>query len=152
MTKLDLQTKVDTKIDVHTTTFDIDDNYIYYRRMYGIAWAKKCLARMDLNGENSVDMVVEDTDPTDIACHNDEVYYYTETTLSASKNGIYKVKKNVVDGTGTVVLLCNSKYYASEFCVVDNLVYFVNYSLGGLSGDSKIYSVSTSGGTPTVIS
>lgn len=149
---LNLQTKADTEIDVHTTTFDMDDNYIYYRRMYGLAWAKKCLARMDLNGENSVDMVVADTDPTDIACHNDEVYYYTETTLSASKNGIYKVKKNVVDGTGTLVLLCDSKYYASEFCVVNNLVYFVNYSLGGLNGDSKIYSVSTSGGTPTVIS
>ncbi|MCI6330039.1 MAG: hypothetical protein MR775_04380, partial [Erysipelotrichaceae bacterium] len=83
--------------------------------------------------------------------HNGYVYYYTDTT-NAANNGIYRVEATSNATTqGECVLACNSTYYATTFTFVGDNIYFLNYITGGLFGDSHIYEISISGGTPVKV-
>ncbi len=61
---------------------------------------------------------------------------------------MFIVKADTVEGTGTSVLACNQTYYAVEFEIIGDDIYFVNYKTGGLFGDSHLYKVAKTGGDP----
>lgn len=151
---MNLQTLQTTEIkpnnkSVHTTVFDTDGTNIFYREMYGIAWGYKRLSKYNLKtGEYSV-VVADKTDPITISYHNGFVYYYTDTTLGF--NGLYRVDSSSSNATGTCLLETNNQYYATTFEFVSNSIYFTNYKTGGLFGDSHIYEMPLTGGTPTKI-
>ena len=93
-------------------------------------------------------MATSSTDPITIVYHDGYVYYYTDTT-SAANNGLYRVAATSTStDQGSVVLACESTYYATTFTFIGNNIYFLNYKTGGLFGDSRIYQVSINGGTP----
>ncbi len=139
---LDLQTSADTVIavdgrEIHTTAFDTDGTYLYYRDMYGIGWFSKRLSRCKLDGTENV-VMASGVDPVSITYINGEVYYYSDTT-NASKNGLFKVSASVTqETTGTAILAENSGYYAMSFAVIGDKVYFVDYK-NQLTGDAHLY-------------
>ncbi|MCR4879529.1 MAG: DUF5050 domain-containing protein [Bacilli bacterium] len=136
---------------VHTTVFDSDGTNLYYREMYGALKTNKRLSRYNLStGEYAV-MAQTDTDPITIVYHEGYVYYYNDVT-SASKNGIFRVAKDVTSETaGSVVLACNSTYYATTFTFLNSDIYFLNYKTGGLFGDSHIYKTDLTGAEPVKV-
>lgn len=135
---------------VHTDMFDTDGENIYYREMYS-GYVLKRLSRYNLATGTYTAMATDSTDPIKIVYHNGYVYYYTDTTNAAS-NGIYRVEATSNATTqGECVLACNSTYYATTFTFVGNNIYFLNYKTGGLFGDSHIYEISISGGTPVKV-
>ncbi len=154
---LDLLTNTDTEVKVedrsiHTTVFDTDGTYIYYRDMYGIGYTSKRLAKCKFDGTEDVKIVDNGkTDPISIVYKDGYVYYYCDTTKPA-QNGLFKVSVNVTESVdGTSILPCNQTYYAETFCFQGNNIYFLNYALGGSYGDSKIYVVPVTGGTPELM-
>ena len=154
---LDLTTNVDTEVEVegrsiHTTVFDTDGVFIYYRDMYGIGYTSKRLAKCKLDGTDDVKLVDNGkTDPISIVYKDGYVYYYCDTTKPA-QNGLFKVGASGTSSTdGTSILPCNQTYYAETFSFLGNNIYFLNYSLGGSFGDSKIYVVPATGGAPELM-
>ena len=139
---LDLATSVDTVIavdgrDIHTTAFDTDGEYLYYRDMYGLAWGFKRLSRCKLDGTANV-VMVDDVDPVCISYIDGYVYYYSDTT-STAKNGLFKVYSKVVSTTtGTTILAEGSGKYAVSFAVLGDKVYFVDYK-NQLTGNAHLY-------------
>lgn len=145
-----VEVKPDNK-SVHTTVFDTDGTSIFYREMYSVAYAMKRLSKYNVK-TNSYEVLAQDkTDPVSIVHHNGYVYYYTDTTTAAN-NGLYKVSATTSSTSqGTCVLACNSTYYATTFTIIGNNIYFLNYKTGGLFGDSHIYELPISGGTPVKV-
>lgn len=136
---------------VHTTVFDTDGKNIYYRDMHGVGYALKRLSSYNLSTKETKILAQEKTDPISIMYHNGEVYYYTDTT-SAENNGLYKVKANVASTSkGKCVLACNSTYYATTFNFLGDDIYFLNYIMAGLFGDSHIYKTTINGDKPIKI-
>ena len=139
---LDLQTKEDTTVkvdgrEIHTTEFDTDGTYLYYRDMYGVAWLNKRLTRCKPDGTENVIMVT-DIDPVKIVYQDGKVYYYSDTT-STAKNGLFYVAANVTAETkGTALVAESTGRYAKEFVVLGNQLYFVDYKTQ-LVGDSHLY-------------
>ena len=136
---------------VHTTVFDTDGTSIYYREMYSVAYALKRVSKYNISTGSYTAMATDKTDPVTIVYHDGYVYYYTDTTTAAD-NGLYRVSATSTStDQGTCVLACNSTYYATTFAFVGNNIYFLNYITGGLFGDSKIYEMPISGGTPVKV-
>lgn len=139
---LDLATSADTVVavdgrDIHTSAFDTDGTYLYYRDMYGIGWLSKRLSRCKLDGTENV-VMVEDIDPVSIAYIDGEVYYYSDT-VSEAKNGLFKVSASVTEKTtGTGILAESSGYYAKAFAIIGDRLYFVDYKKQFV-GDSHLY-------------
>ncbi len=152
---MDVSSKATTEIkpnndSVHTTAFDSDGTSIYYRDMYGLAYSSKQLSKFNLETNEKSIIVKEKTDPISIVCHDDDVYYYTDTL--SGNNGLYRAKANTSSSTtGTSVLTTEGGYYATTFTLINNSIYFTNYKTGGTFGDSHIYEVPVSGGTPVKI-
>lgn len=153
---MNLQTLETTEIkpenkSVHTTVFDTDGTSIFYREMYSVGYALKRLSRYNVKTNEYAVMAQEKTDPVSIVYFGGNVYYYTDTTTAAN-NGLYKVAANASStNQGTCVLACNSTYYATTFSFANSKIYFLNYISGGLFGDSHIYEVPISGGTPAKV-
>ncbi len=145
----DMQTQTDTTVkvdgkEIHTTAFDTDGTYLYYRDMYGLVWANKQLSRCKLDGTEKI-VMVEDVDPVSIQYKDGYVYYYSDTTKTA-KNGLFKVSAIVTTATaGTALLAESSGYYAMEFVIVEDKLYFVDYK-SQLAGDAHLYVVPVGGG------
>lgn len=132
--------------NIHTTVFDTDGTYIYYREMYGFLWTSKRLSKCTLDGNNYSRMVTEDTDPIMIRYIEGNVYYYCDT-LKAKNNGLFKVSSNSNNlSVGSLVLACNSTYYAETICYNNGKIYFLNYATAGLFGNSRIYSIDINDG------
>ena len=136
-----LTTKTDDIIsidgrEIHTDCFDTDGTYLYYRDMYGLAWTSKRLARCKLDGSQDVKIVDDGVDPIEIICKNGFVYFYTDTLTG--KNGLYKVSANVSKPTAPIEILSSSDYYAMNFAVVGDDIYFVNYK-DQLTGNAHLY-------------
>ncbi len=132
-------------------TFVISDGVVYFRELYGVAWGSKQLSCFNLNDvENTYRVMMKtDTDPLEITVHNGRVYYYNDLTSSA-KSGIYSVSINAAENETPELLLANQKdgsafYYARCLTVVGNKMYFISYRLGGVGGDSHLYSVELGG-------
>ena len=135
---------------IHTTVFDTDGTYIYYRDMYGIAWGSKRLARCRLDGSDDVKIVTAKTDPTSILYKDGYVYYYTDTATSASSNGLYRVRADAADTAGEELLLCNGEFYAAEFCILGDDIYFVDY-LDQLRGNCHLYVMRKTSDKPVLV-
>ena len=144
----DMQTQTDTTVkvdgkEIHTTAFDTDGTYLYYRDMYGFLWANKQLSRCKLDGTQNV-VMVENIDPVSIQYKDGYVYYYSDT-VSTAKNGLFKVSASVSATTqGTTILAESSGYYAMEFVIIENKLYFVDHK-SQLAGDAHLYVVPVGG-------
>ncbi len=133
--KADTTIKVDNK-EIHTTVFETDGTYIYYRDMYGLAWANKRLARCRLDGSDKV-ILAEDVDPTIITYTDGMVYFYSDTLTKGS--GLFSVSANATQTqTPTTILDEDSGLYGTNFVVVGDKVYFVDYK-DQLSGKCHLY-------------
>ena len=119
--------------------------------MYSIGYALKRLSSYNLSSKETKILTEEKTDPISIMYHNNEVYYYTDTT-NTENNGLYKVKADVTSTSkGTCVLVCNSTYYATTFNFLGDDIYFLNYITAELFGDSHIYKTTINGDEPIKI-
>jgi hypothetical protein len=116
--------------------------------MYGILYAKKRLSRCDMDGSNKVVLVDEDIDPTVITCSNGKVYFYTDTI--SDLNGLYYVSATTNSTVIPTEVLKADKYYLTNFVVVGNDIYFVNY-LNQVFGDAHLYVLNVGSKTPTLI-
>ncbi len=153
---MNLETLVSMEIkpngkSVHTTVFDTDGTTIFYREMYSVAYAMKRLSRYNVKTNEYSVMAQDKTDPVSIVYHDGDVYYYTDTT-NAANNGLYKVSvKTSSTSQGTILLACNSTYYATTFAFVGNSIFFTNYITVGLFGDSHIYELVNGSNKPTKV-
>ena len=134
-TKTDETVKVNGR-EIHTDCFDTDGTYLYYRDMYGLAWSSKRLARCKLDGSEDVKIVDSGVDPTEIKCVSGYVYFYTDTLTG--KNGLYRVSTDVSKTTEPTAILEAKDYYAMNFAVVGNNIYFVNYK-DQITGNARLY-------------
>ena len=80
------------------------------------------------------------------------VIYFYSSTVKTDTTGLYKVN---TDGTGVEKLMNKTvdsvTYYLSSVTVAGNDVYFVNYAVGGVGGDSHLYKLSLTNNTITKI-
>lgn len=132
---------------IHTTVFDTDGTYLYYRDMYGVAYSSKRLARCYLDGSGDVKLVSEDIDPTEMSCIGDYVYFYTDTVLGF--NGLYRVRANA-PANSVPEEIVPSNYYARSFAILEGKLYFVNYK-DQLLGDCHLYSIEIGESEPKLI-
>ena len=139
------QEKICVNSDYASDVFTIYNNNIYFRRNYGLAWKFHKLAKMDLNGNNYEDLIIEGTDPTEIVV-KDNYIYYVNSAETANDFDIYKCN---LDGTNKEKI--TNKCYPSSICLFQDNIYFVNYYLIGTLGDSYLYSVSLKDGKTTKI-
>lgn len=134
---------------IHTTMFDTDGTYLYYRDMYGLLKANKRLSRCKLDGSEKV-ILVEDIDPVNIVYQDNKVYYYSDTT-STAKNGLFVVSANVsVTTAGTAILPESTGLYAKDFVVIGGKVYFVDYK-SQLKGDAHLFVIEIGDDEATLI-
>ena len=132
----DTTVKVDDR-EIHTTAFDTDGTYIYYRDMYGVGWFNKRLSRCKMDGTENV-VLVADVDPVTITYKDGFVYYYVDTTATEN-NGLYKVEADLTEsGEGAVILGESAGYYAKNYVIIGDKMYFVDYKLQ-LVGDCHLY-------------
>lgn len=134
--------------EIHTTAFDTDGTYLYYRDMYGLLYGSKRLARCKLDGSEDVKIVETGTDPIQIVVQGEYVYYYTDTT--AGDNGLYRVVKTATAGTTPTEILNAETYYAKDFVVVGESLYFVDYK-SELVGNAHLYKFTVGDAEPTLI-
>lgn len=123
--------------------FEIYNGVIYFREVLII---NKQLSKINVNG-SGYEVVATGYDPVDILIHNGYVYFYSDTVKSSTA-GIFKISLN--GGIVTPVMPKNSAsitYYPTEISIIDNDLYFVNYALAGVGGDSHLYKLSLSDGT-----
>ena len=124
--------------------FEIDNGVIYFREVLLI---NKQLSKINVDGTGYA-VVLTGYDPVDIVIDNGYIYFYSDTT-KASTAGIFKVAIGQTAVTQVMAkTISSTTYYPSDMIIIDGNIYFVNYALGGLGGDSHVYKVSTSGGTP----
>jgi len=151
---LNLTTLKETVVEVggtkiHTTVFDTDGAYLYYRDMYGLLKTNKRLSRCKLDGTGYL-VMVEDVDPVNIVYQDGQVYYYCDT-LTTSKNGLFRVSATITSTTiGKVILAESSGLYAKDFVVVENQIYFVDYK-SQIAGKAHLYVITIGDTEATLI-
>lgn len=124
-------------VDKKAGTFVIDGTVIYFRELYGVG--QKRLSRVNTDGNGYTVVYSDNTDPLKIAVQGDKLYFYTDTVLGTS--GIYVIDKDTVEENKKRILLLarGSAYYAEEFTLIGNTLYFVNYYNN--LGDSHLYAL-----------
>lgn len=126
-------------VDAKVGTFVIDGTTIYFRELYGVG--QKRLSRVNTDGTGYTKVFSANTDPIKIEVKGDKLYFYSDTTLGTS--GIYVIDKDTVDENKDRTLLLardsGPKYYAEEFTVIGDTLYFVNYYLN--QGNSHLYAL-----------
>ena len=121
--------------DKNVDTFVISDGVIYFREMYALNTMKR-LSRVNVDGTGYTVMISDETDPFNIQVVNGKVYYYNDVMKGTS--GIYCIDKDAVNAkTATLVLDYKQTYYAAQFTIIDNNLYFVNFR--AQLGDSHFY-------------
>ena len=124
--------------------FEIYNGVIYYREVLIV---NKQLSKINVDGTGD-EVVVTGYDPVDIVIQDGYIYFYSDT-VKASTAGIYKI---AIGGNQVVkVMPKDTSYYPSEMVVLGNDIYFVNYALGGIAGDSHLYKVNMTSGQVTKI-
>ena len=122
--------------------FEIYNGVIYFREVLIV---NKQLSKINVDGTGYA-VVATGYDPIDILINNGEIYFYSDT-IKASTAGIFKISVNGGDVTLIMPKTSNSvTYYPTEMTIIGNDIYFVNYALGGVGGDSRLYKVNISTG------
>ncbi|MBO5925576.1 MAG: DUF5050 domain-containing protein [Clostridia bacterium] len=119
--------------------FEISDGVVYFRETYGIS---RCLSKVNVDGSGYARWIM-DVDPVEISNSGNKVYIYSDT-ISNAKAGLYVVNTN--SNTATKIMertVSGVTYYTKAITVIENDVYFVNYLLGGVGGDSHLYKINT---------
>ena len=128
--------------------FEISDGVIYFRE---VLLVNKNLSKINVDGTGYAVMIAKTYDPVEIVIQGDTIYFYSDTAKSATK-GLYKINK---DGTGETKLMESTvngtAYFVSSFSVAGDDIYFINYALGGVGGDSYLYKFSTKNNAVTKI-
>ena len=139
--------KVDNK-SVHTTVFETDGTYLYYRDMYGVLNSKKQLSRCKLDGSEKVVLVADDIDPVSIVLANGKIYFYTDTL--SGLNGLYCVSASATESTNPTLVLSTDDYYAMSIAVIENDIYFIDY-FSQLQGNAHLYLLKQGSEEPILI-
>ena len=133
----------DKKVDL----FVMDGGLIYFREKYGVG--QKRLSVIGADGSGYSIIRSSNTDPIKIEVVGNKIYYYSDTTLG--NPGIYVIDKDTRNENKepTLLLARGSSYFAEEFTVIGNKIYFVNYYNN--LGDSHLYSINTTGANQTPV-
>ena len=130
-------TLTDHKIDkIRTSYFEINNDKIYLRHLFGLAYAEKELAVMDLDGKN-LTTVQEKRDPNSFVIVDDVIYYNNDVTGSYSVNSF-----NLKTNEDKVI---KKEVYASNIQYVNGKLYYQSYLLGGTLGDGHFYELALDG-------
>lgn len=124
--------------------FVIYNDAIYFRKMYGLAWKNKNLSKMNLDGENEIVICETDTDPIKLVIFNNKLFYYSDL-IKENGSGIYAIDLTNPSSNSELILARNSKYFASDFTILNGNIYFINYYNN--LGDSHLYEVNISSKT-----
>ncbi|MBR6737651.1 MAG: DUF5050 domain-containing protein [Clostridia bacterium] len=117
--------------------FEINEGVIYFREVLII---NKQLSKINVDGTGYA-VVKTGYDPVDICIHDGYIYFYSDT-IKASTAGIFKIAISGGEVTQIILKTTNSTtYYPSEIVICGENIYFVNYALGGVGGDSHVYKV-----------
>lgn len=134
------QEKICVNDDYACDVFTIHNGIIYFRQNYGVGYFKHRLAKMNIDGTGYAEMVTSSTDPTEIIVYEGYVYYANGAD-TANDFELYRISLNGKDGQQEKL---TTNKFVSSICAYDGKIYFVNYHLVGLEGDSNLYSISTS--------
>lgn len=128
--------------------FEISDGVIYFREVLIL---NKNLSKINVDGTGYSVIIEKTYDPVEIIVKGNVIYFYS-STVKTDTTGLYKVN---TDGTGVEKLMNKTvdsvTYYLSSVTVAGNDVYFVNYAVGGVGGDSHLYKLSLTNNTITKI-
>lgn len=123
-----------------TSTFEIYDSNIYFRRLSGFNYATKTLAKTDLNGNNLVELKTG-VDPYDFAFGANKIYYYNDVLIGTS--GLHSF-----DLSSSMNTFINSDY-ASSIRFISGKLYYYNHR--ALLGDSHLYELNLTSNIKTRI-
>lgn len=141
-------TLIDKATEVYTDrkvgTFVLRDGVIYFRELHGFGYSSKRLSKINVDGSGYGVIVGEDCDPLDIFIADNKIYYFNDLTGNGKICSV-----NIGENTPQTICDLGSGNYARNITVKDGYIYYINYRLGGAGGDSHLYRVSVSGGTPT---
>lgn len=117
--------------------FEIADGVIYFREVLLI---NKQLSKINVDGSGYA-VVLKGYDPVDILIEGGYIYFYSDTVKAATA-GIFKLS---LKGGDPILVLAkaagSNTYYPTEMVILDGYLYFINYALGGVGGDSHLYRV-----------
>lgn len=113
--------------NTRTSFFEIYQDKIYFRRVYGFAYASKALARTDLLG-NNLETLAASIDPYDFAFGDGKICFYNDIT---GDPGIfyYNFADNKVERI--------NNDYGSNLHYKDGYLYYYNHR--AIDGDSHLY-------------
>ena len=121
--------------------FEIDNGVVYYRE---VLLVNKQLSKVNVDG-SGYQKILDGYDPIEIVISGDYIYFVSDTVSNSSK-GIYKVR---MDGTGLETVMAfkvdEVDYYQRNIVVNGDDIYFINYTLGGVGGDSHLYKLTSQG-------
>jgi hypothetical protein len=121
--------------------FEIDNGVVYYRE---VLFINKQLSKVNVDG-SGYQKILDGYDPIEIVISGDYIYFVSDTASNSSK-GIYKVR---MDGTGFETVMAFNvdevNYYQRNIVVNGDDIYFINYALGGVGGDSHLYKLTSQG-------
>ncbi|MBQ7924045.1 MAG: DUF5050 domain-containing protein [Clostridia bacterium] len=140
--------KVEELRSKNVDVFEIDNGVIYFREVLVI---NKNLSKINVDGTGYAVIIEKTYDPVEIVIQGEYIYFYSSTT-KADATGIYRIKKDGTDETKLMDKTVNNvTYFVSSMSIVGDNIYFVNYALGGVGGDSHLYAYSISGRTATKV-
>lgn len=119
-----------TQLDnVRTSNFEIVDNNIYFRRLYGFGYLSKDFSSTDLDGNNLVTLVA-DVDPLYFEVTPSHLYFFDDV---GGKEALVMFNRSTkVITTLTTGFASNIRYHSGH-------LYYFNYRAG--MGDSHFYKV-----------
>lgn len=127
--------------------FIIENNNIYYIYNGTVenSIRRTSFSALDTNGniEEGTKIASSATNPNTIISYGNYIYYYSHPmTISISKSGIYRVRKDATeDKTYELLLGYDNKYYASNLVIDEQgkYMYFFNYIVKLTLGDAHTY-------------
>ncbi len=132
--------------------FEFEGNNIYY--IYN-GVTTNSINRSDFTSLNEgVQIASKSTNPNEFIISGDYIYYYSypASDLTGKNRGFYKVKKGATqDGTQEQIYSYKSTYYAGDFAIANNKLFFLNYIEKLTFGDAHFYYLNLSNNTITKV-
>lgn len=119
--------------------FDGNDLYYIYNGTIENSIRKTSLSNLD----KTYKIASSKTNPNEFIIDGNNIYYYSYPMSNVKYAGIYKINKNSTSDQGgelsNRILDYESKYYAGDFTISNNKLYFLNYIEKLLLGDAHEY-------------
>ena len=122
--------------DKNVGVFEIVNDVIYFRE---VGLIKKYLSTVNIDGTNYKQ--IKEIDPIYMTLSNNCIYFYSDT-VSNELAGIFKIQVGSTTVTKILERTVDSvTYYPATITVYNGDVYFINYALAGVGGDSHLYKI-----------